>query len=93
MQSSRISPSAGVPDSALGQDPAAPSPSEGGKAAAPDPADLRLVIEEDEASGSYVYKTVDRMTGQVVFQLPREQLLRLRDNPIYEAGDVIRAKA
>ncbi len=62
-------------------------------AAAQDSADLRLVIEKDAASGSYVYKTVDRRTGDVVQQFPIEQILRLRQADHYEAGAVITAKA
>ena len=34
-------------------------------------ADLRLIIEEDPDHGAYVYKTVDRRTGEVVSQIPR----------------------
>lgn len=56
-------------------------------------ADLRLVIDIDEASGSYVYKTINRATGEVVAQLPREEVLRMRDRSSYEAGQVIRATA
>lgn len=55
--------------------------------------DLRLVIEIDEGSGSYVYKTINRMTGEVVAQVPREDLLRMRDQSSYEAGDLIKARA
>jgi flagellar protein FlaG len=55
--------------------------------------DLRLVIDIDEASGSYVYKTINRMTGEVVAQLPREDLLRMRDQSSYQAGQVIKASA
>lgn len=54
-------------------------------------ADLRLVIEEDEVSGTFVYKTLDRRTGEVVRQLPREEVVRLKDTPEYEPGDVIDA--
>jgi len=54
---------------------------------------MRLVIEEDKASGSYVYKTVNRLTGEVVQQLPREQVLQLREQVDYEAGHVVRTKA
>ncbi len=54
---------------------------------------MRLVIEEDKASGSYVYKTVNRLTGEVVQQLPREQVLQLRDQVDYVAGHVVRTKA
>jgi len=54
---------------------------------------MRLVIEEDKASGLYVYKTVNRLTGEVVQQLPREQVLQLKDRVDYEAGHVVRTKA
>ena len=54
-------------------------------------ADLRLVIEEDQVSGTFVYKTLDRRTGEVVKQMPREEVVRLKDSPGYEAGDVIDA--
>jgi len=54
---------------------------------------MRLVIEEDKASGTYVYKTVNRRTGEVVQQLPREQVLKLREALHYEAGSIVRAKA
>ena len=53
-------------------------------------ADLRLVIEEQ--GGSYVYKTVDRRTGDIVAQYPREELLKMREEDDYAAGTVIRAK-
>jgi flagellar protein FlaG len=44
------------------------------------PSDLRLVIEEDQQAGTVVYKSVDWRTGEVVQQLPREQVLKLREN-------------
>jgi flagellar protein FlaG len=56
-------------------------------------ADMRLVIEEDKASHTFVYKTVDRATGAVVSQVPREELLRLRESPDYVAGQVVKTKA
>lgn len=55
---------------------------------------MRLVIEEDaNAGGTYVYKTINRLTGEVILQLPREQLLKLRERVTYAAGDVVRTKA
>lgn len=57
----------------------------------PEP-DLRLVIEEGQA-GSFVYKTIDRRTGEVVLQLPREEVLRMRDAEAYVAGTVIATQA
>jgi flagellar protein FlaG len=64
-----------------------------GGGAASEEVDLRLEIVEDQATGTYVYKTVNRRTGEVVQQLPREEILRLRDAAAYHAGEVIRAKA
>ena len=59
----------------------------------PNPADLRLVIEEDKAAGTLVYKTVDWRTGEVVQQLPREQVLRLREAQNYSAGQLLATQA
>jgi flagellar protein FlaG len=63
------------------------------QAAMPNPADLRLVIEEDKAAGTLVYKTVDWRTGEVVQQLPREQVLRLREAQNYSAGQLLATRA
>ena len=60
-------------------------------APAPEPADLRLVIEDDQAAGCFVYKTVDWRTGKVVQQLPREAIVRMRESDGYAAGAVIKA--
>ena len=80
----------GQPDGAApGAEPATAEPAQG---ASPDPADLRLIIEDDLIAGSFVYKTVDRNTGKVVQQLPREQILALREASDYTAGAVIKAK-
>jgi flagellar protein FlaG len=57
------------------------------------PADLRLIIEEDEATGAIVYKTLDRRTGEVVQQLPREEVLRLKDEPAYTPGDIVDSRS
>jgi flagellar protein FlaG len=61
--------------------------------AAPNPADLRLVIEEDKAAGTFVYKTVDWRTGEVIQQLPREAVLQLREAQNYSAGKLLATKA
>ena len=55
-------------------------------------ADYRLVIDEDPVTGTFIYKSIDRATGKVVHQAPREELLRLRDNPAYVAGAVLRTR-
>ena len=60
----------------------------------PDPVlDLRLVIEEDQGSGWFVYKTVNRVTGEVISSLPRAELLRLRAEAKYAAGSVVKTRA
>ena len=56
-------------------------------------ADLRLVIEEDKASGSYVYKTVNPITGKVVSQMPREQLLKMREQADYTPGSIVDSRS
>lgn len=56
-------------------------------------ADLRLVIEESDEPGGYVYTIIDRRTGRVVKRLPREQVLKLRDDDLYAAGALIDSKA
>jgi flagellar protein FlaG len=55
--------------------------------------DLRLVIEEDKAAGSYVYKTVDPRTGKVISQLPREALLRMKEASGYRPGSVVNSRS
>ena len=59
----------------------------------PEEAEMRLVIEMDKASGSYVYKTINRLTGEVLSQLPRAEVLKLRNEVRYAAGDVIKTEA
>ena len=56
-----------------------------------DEADLRLVIEGH--GNSYIYKTVNRRTGETITQYPREDVLKFQTADSYEAGQVIRAKA
>jgi len=93
----KVATVAATPDPTYGQNPPIQRPDTGASAvaAAPsqDPVDLRLVIEEDQASGSYIYKTINRLTGEVLMQLPRDDVLKLRQQIDYQAGAVIRAKA
>ena len=95
---SKVANVAAAQDPNLGHKPAPKPRPETGKASpgvkhGPDPADMRLVIEEDKATGSYIYKTVNRVTGEVIQQLPREDILKLRDQVEYVAGTVISAQA
>lgn len=50
---------------------------------------FRLVIEHGAQVGSFVYKTMDRETGEVVQQLPSEQVLKMRQSEDYGVGSVI----
>ena len=52
----------------------------------------RLIIEGDPVAG-YVYKSVDRLTGQVVRAYPRETVVRLQAEPDYARGSVIDTRA
>ncbi|MDQ8027670.1 MAG: hypothetical protein REJ23_03015 [Brevundimonas sp.] len=53
----------------------------------------RLVIEEGPRTGSFIYKTMDRVTGEIVKQFPREQVIELMRDPGYSAGAVIDTRA
>ncbi|CAN5261828.1 hypothetical protein BH10PSE1_BH10PSE1_26750 [soil metagenome] len=53
----------------------------------------RLLIEEGPSKGSFVYKTLDSVTGEVVRQFPREQVLRLAEANAYDKGSVINTSA
>lgn len=58
-----------------------------------DQGQFRLIIEEDQASGAFVYKTLNRDTGEVVLQFPREEVLKLKEQSDYQAGAIIRTTA
>ena len=73
--------------SALTQAAAAPAP-----AAKPQP-NARLTIEENADGWGYVYKLVDRFTGKIISQAPREQIADLAANETYSAEQVLRSLA
>jgi flagellar protein FlaG len=93
----KVTAFAATPDATFGQKPTVAAAAPSGLPAAPaqpDPAlDLRLVIEEDQASGMFVYKTINRLTGEVVSSLPRAEILRLRTEARYAAGAVVKTTA
>ena len=53
----------------------------------------RLIIEEGPTQGTFVYKTLDPATGEVVRQFPREQVLRMAESGDYVAGGLIDTSA
>lgn len=78
-----------VPSVAPTQIPASsvPTPSTAPASAAADAARYRLVIEA--ADDGFVYKTVNRQTGEVVRQWPREEVQKLASDPTYRQGRII----
>ena len=55
-------------------------------------ADQRLVIREGTADGLFVYTILDRASGQVMLQIPREDVEKFAARPDYEAGQVVDTK-
>ena len=51
---------------------------------------LRLTVDKDPDTGEWVYKAIDRYTGEVVRQMPRQTLLDMRKSSNYQAGSVIK---
>lgn len=50
---------------------------------------LRLTVDKDPETGDWVYKAINRYTGEVVRQLPRQELLDMKRSGRYQAGTVI----
>jgi hypothetical protein len=72
----------------------APPPSAPAREPAPtlDPGQ-RLVIQEVGGTGNYVYTVIDRASGKVVAQTPREEVARMSQKADYAAGSLIKARA
>jgi len=64
-----------------------------GKDAAAPQSDLRLVIERGSDNAYYVYRLIDRTTGKVVVELPRDRVGELATTPSYTAGSVVSTRA
>src|SRR2546425_708070 len=54
---------------------------------------LRLTIDKDPQTGGWVYKAIDRNTGEVVTQLPHESVMEMRKSQQYQAGTVVNTEA
>jgi hypothetical protein len=52
-------------------------------------ADQRLMIREATEDGLFIYTILDRATGQVMAQIPREDAANFAARPDYEAGQVV----
>lgn len=57
------------------------------------PVDYRLVIEKSTKTGSYVYKTLNSFTGEVVSQRPAEDVFKMATSSQYSPGLIVNAKA
>jgi flagellar protein FlaG len=44
------------------------------------PSNSKLQIEHDKETGTYIYRSVDPETGEVLRQWPSEELLKLRES-------------
>ncbi len=55
-------------------------------------ADQRLVIREGVEQGVFIYTVLDRASGKVMVQLPREDVAQIANRPDYSAGQVIDTK-
>jgi hypothetical protein len=55
------------------------------------PDNLRLVIERHQ--GGYVYKLIDRDTGQVINAIPRSEIGKMAESPDYGPGHLVSTTA
>jgi len=55
-------------------------------------ADQRLVIREGAEEGLFIYTILDRASGRVMAQIPREDAANFAARPDYEAGQVVDTK-
>ncbi|MFT4075436.1 MAG: flagellar biosynthesis protein FlaG [Asticcacaulis sp.] len=51
---------------------------------------VRLSVDQDPETGDFIYKSIDRVTGEVVRIMPSRELLKLRQSGNYQAGSVIK---
>jgi hypothetical protein len=67
--------------------------SSSGQKSTPPYYELRLTIDKDPTTGTWVYKAIDRNTGQVVSQLPQESVMEMQKSEDYQAGSIIDSEA
>jgi len=89
----KLALNASTPASGVIPPPAPSAPTSAAAMMQDDVADLRLTIEKDQASGIFIYKTIDRSTGVVLLQLPREEVVRMYAADDYAVGAIIKTKA
>ncbi len=52
----------------------------------------RLVIREGALAGVFIYTILDRASGRVMVQIPREEVMHIANRPDYSAGQVVDTK-
>jgi len=50
--------------------------------------DLRLTVEKDAETGEVVYKSINRLTGEVVKQMPNAEVMAMKRREQYQAGSI-----
>ena len=65
----------------------------GGHKGPPPYYELQLTIDKDPNTGGWVYKAVDRYTGEVIRQMPQESIQEMQRSETYHAGSVIDSEA
>jgi len=65
----------------------------GGQKGNPPYYELRLTVDKDPDTGGWVYRAINRYTGEVVSQLPHETVMQMQKSQRYQAGSVIRTEA
>lgn len=88
-----VEPAVAVPPVAISVDTGRTSDRNRAAQQAEDAARYRLIIEEGPTQGTFIYKTLDGATGEVVRQFPREQVLRMAESGGYAAGGLIDTNA
>ena len=94
----QIKPVPDVPKEVAGASPSGETKNEGenaglisGQDQGPPPEyALRLTVDKDPKTGEWIYKAINRYTGEVVRQLPRQSLLDMRKSSSYQSGSVIK---
>ena len=88
-----VEPAIAVPPVAVSVDTGKTSDRNRAQQQAEEAARYRLIIEEGPTTGTFVYKTLDSVTGEVVRQFPREQVLKMAESGGYSAGGLIDTSA
>src|ERR1700761_4502110 len=53
----------------------------------------RLIIKEGAQAGVLIYTVLDRTSGEIVVQIPREMVIKLGSRDDYSAGQIISTEA